>query len=83
MFEDPLITPVGLIEGKHGMPSGTTITNELDSNYNEVLCLAVKYISPGVSLEMVTAQGDDAIMNVRYENDELRNKYKDPEDVKE
>lgn len=66
--EAPLITPLGLIEGLHGMPSGTTITNEGDSDYNEVLTYAVNYLPEtrklGLRFEMITNQGDDAVMKL-------------------
>lgn len=52
------------------MPSGTTFTNELDSCYNEVLSIAVGLLPPsinkiGMKLEMVTDQGDDAVMVIQ------------------
>lgn len=68
VFTDPLITPEGLLEGLHGMPSGTTFTNELDSCYNEVLVEAFKYLPSQVTngiqveLETVTDQGDDMVL---------------------
>lgn len=66
--EAPLITPLGLMIGEHGMPSGTTITNEGDSDYNEVLTYAVNYLHKtkelGLKFEMITNQGDDAVMKL-------------------
>jgi len=56
------------------MPSGTFFTNELDSCYNEVLALAIKYLpanTHNVALQMVTDQGDDAVMIVTA--DEIQN----------
>lgn len=49
------------------MPSGTTFTNELDSCYNEVLAIAVGLLPKsintlGIKLEMITDQGDDAVL---------------------
>lgn len=84
VFGGPLITSLGIIVGQHGMPSGTTITNELDSNYNEVLALAVKYITNGdVELQMVAAQGDDAIMNVVIHSPAMKRELDDSDKVKE
>lgn len=67
IFSDPIITPEGLWWGLHGMPSGTTFTNELDSCYNEVLAIAVgllpkKINTLGIKLTMITDQGDDAVL---------------------
>lgn len=68
VFTDPLITPEGLLVGLHGMPSGTTFTNELDSCYNEVLVESFKYLPSQVTngvkveLETVTDQGDDMVL---------------------
>lgn len=68
VFNDPLITPSGLMWAPHGMPSGTTFTNELDSCYNEVLVEAFKYLPTTVtrgrkvSLQTVTDQGDDLVL---------------------
>lgn len=65
MFHDPLVTPEGILWGVHGMPSGTFMTNELDSCYNEVLSIMFNYLHPEdkrVELKMVTDQGDDAVM---------------------
>lgn len=68
VFEDPLITPEGMLVGDHGMPSGTTFTNELDSCYNEVLAESFKYLPSHftngrkVELETVTDQGDDMVL---------------------
>lgn len=68
VFTDPLITPEGLLVGLHGMPSGTTFTNELDSCYNEVLVESFKYLPSYVTngvkveLETVTDQGDDMVL---------------------
>lgn len=51
------------------MPSGTTYTNELDSIYNEVLVEAFNILAANrnlsVRLQMVTEQGDDAVMKVK------------------
>lgn len=48
------------------MPSGTTFTNELDSIYNEVLVEAFNILAKNrglkIHLQMVTEQGDDAVM---------------------
>lgn len=67
VFSDPLVTPQGVLYGKHGMPSGTTFTNELDSCYNELLSIAVQFLPKEVNklsmkLDMVVDQGDDAVM---------------------
>lgn len=68
VFTDPLITPDGIYIGEHGMPSGTTFTNELDSCYNEVLCHAFKYLPSNATmgkrceLKPVTTQGDDLVL---------------------
>lgn len=72
IFTTALITPRGLIEGLHGMPSGTTITNELDSCYNEVLAHSIYYLSDGaISLTPVVTQGDDAVLKLRVHDDKL------------
>nr|AWV66963.1 RdRp [Limbe picobirna-like virus] len=66
VFHDPLMTPDGVKLGIHGMPSGTTFTNELDSCYNEVLAYAFEYLdvaqAKGMSLMPVTTQGDDLVL---------------------
>lgn len=69
MFHDPLITPFGIMIGTHGMPSGTTFTNELDSCYNEVLAMSFKYLPTqykrhdSVELIPITDQGDDMVLS--------------------
>lgn len=69
VFHDPLITPDGVKLGIHGMPSGTTFTNELDSCYNEVLAYAFEYLdvaqAKGIKLIPVTTQGDDLVLIFR------------------
>lgn len=50
------------------MPSGTTLVNELDSIYNEVLVEAFNGWAEihdfSIILKMITEQGDDAVMDV-------------------
>lgn len=65
MFHTPLVTPEGIILGTHGMPSGTKFTNDFDSCYNEVLVEIINLLQNEITLEMVTDQGDDAVMIVR------------------
>jgi hypothetical protein len=54
-----LITPDGILNGRHGVPSGSTFTNEVDS-IAQYLC-AIKL---GVSSNQFDIQGDDGIYSV-------------------
>jgi len=55
-----LVTPSGIYTGEHGVPSGSTFTNELDSIVQYLI--AVNY--PHEKLEMFQIQGDDGLYAV-------------------
>ena len=61
IVSSPIITPDGLVTGRHGsMPSGTGFTNELDSMCN---LIAAEYVSLRTKWELFTSQiqGDDGV----------------------
>lgn len=64
MFNIGLITPWRYYVGEHGMPSGSTFTNTIDS-----LCQVVLAMSSGfVSLENFQVQGDDGVYKVKADD---------------
>lgn len=61
MFNIGLITPWRYYVGEHGMPSGSTFTNTIDS-----LCQVVIALSSGlVSLANCQVQGDDGVYKIK------------------
>lgn len=52
-----IITPDGLISGRHGVPSGSTFTNEVDSIVQVILALNKPY----TSFDNMQVQGDDGV----------------------
>lgn len=52
-----ILTPVGVIKGEHGVPSGSTFTNEVDSIVQALISTTLDY----VSLEDFQVQGDDGV----------------------
>lgn len=55
-----LVTPDGIYTGEHGVPSGSTFTNEIDSLVQYII--ALNY--PNEKLEMFQIQGDDGLFAV-------------------
>lgn len=55
-----LVTPDGIYTGEHGVPSGSTFTNEIDSLVQYII--AINY--PAEKLEMFQIQGDDGLYAV-------------------
>lgn len=59
-----IVTPSGLYRGKHGVPSGSTFTNEIDSIVQLGIALTLKFISRQSCL----VQGDDGVYSMLSEN---------------
>lgn len=55
-----IITPDGVFSGNHGVPSGSTFTNEVDSLAQAIIALSHDYIEPGD----MQVQGDDGVYAV-------------------
>lgn len=52
-----IVTPDGVLNGNHGVPSGSTFTNEVDSIVQMLIGVSLPYIS----LESMLIQGDDGV----------------------
>lgn len=52
-----IITPDGIIYGPHGVPSGSTFTNEVDSIVQMLISIQLSF----VSLDDMQVQGDDGV----------------------
>lgn len=50
-----IVTPSGIIRGSHGVPSGSTFTNEVDSIVQYMLAMSKPYVLP----DLIQIQGDD------------------------
>jgi hypothetical protein len=50
-----LITPTGVIKGNHGVPSGSTFTNEVDSIVQYIISMNTGFVSS----DKIQIQGDD------------------------
>lgn len=68
-----IVTPDGVLNGPHGVPSGSTFTNEVDSLVQMILALQL----PFVKIENCQIQGDDAVYLIPDGHDsELYNQFK-------
>nr|QNL09598.1 RNA-dependent RNA polymerase [Clinch picobirna-like virus 1] len=72
--ECPILTPSGIWKGNHGVPSGSTFTNEIDS----IAQFLVSTNSMYVFRENMQIQGDDGVYSVRKDNvDKVFNSFSD------
>lgn len=55
-----LVTPEGILSGPHGVPSGSTFTNEVDSIVQYLVCIDSSFAFP----ENMQIQGDDGVYTV-------------------
>jgi len=58
-----LVTPSGILSGSHGVPSGSTFTNEVDSISQYVISRYTKSVFD----ESMQIQGDDAVYSIKSE----------------
>lgn len=66
-----IVTPKGVINGPHGVPSGSTFTNEVDSIVQATIVIALEYILD------FQIQGDDGVYLLTGDKvDNLFNKFK-------
>lgn len=67
-----ILTPYGILKGEHGVPSGSTFTNEVDS-----IVQAIIAISSGlVTEDRFQVQGDDGVYLVPFDKvEELKEKF--------
>lgn len=56
----PIVTPDGVRYGQHGVPSGTTFTNELDSVVQWLIALSSEVV------DMFDIQGDDGLYATKH-----------------
>lgn len=59
-----ILTPDGVLSGDHGVPSGSTFTNEVDSIVQYLISINSKYIFK----ENMQIQGDDGVYSVAKDN---------------
>lgn len=52
-----IVTPDGVVSGNHGVPSGSTFTNEVDS----IVQMLIGVQLPFINLESMLVQGDDGV----------------------
>lgn len=71
--EISILTPDGVIKGKHGVPSGSTFTNEVDS----IVQMLISTNLPFIKEENFQVQGDDGVYMLPLDLVlELKNKFK-------
>lgn len=63
-YSGGIVTPDGIISGNHGVPSGSTFTNEIDSIVQYLISTNSKYIFK----ENMQIQGDDGVYCVSKDN---------------
>lgn len=67
-----ILTPSGVISGPHGVPSGSTFTNEVDS----IVQAAVSMSQPYVTEDSFQVQGDDGVYLLPIDKvNELKSKF--------
>jgi len=59
----PILTPDGVIDGIHGVPSGSTFTNEVDSIVQFLISQTLGF----VDVNQVQIQGDDGVYSLKSE----------------
>lgn len=64
-----IITPDGVLNGRHGVPSGSTFTNEVDS----IVQMQVSTSLPFINIDDIQVQGDDGVYLISEENLEKLN----------
>jgi len=69
----PIFTPDGVIEGYHGVPSGSTFTNEVDSIAQYLIATSLDF----VQIDNMQIQGDDGAYSLssQYEVDRLLDRF--------
>lgn len=68
-----ILTPDGVISGDHGVPSGSTFTNEVDSIIQIIIATSLPYIT----YDTMQVQGDDGVYLVPLDKvDELFDRFK-------
>lgn len=64
-----IVTPDGVIKGEHGVPTGSTFTNEVDS-----IVQAIIGISTGkIGLDSFQVQGDDGVYLLKFKDVDIFN----------
>lgn len=59
-----IVTPIAIFKGKHGIPSGSTFTNEVDSVVQEIIAKTCEFIKDGE----FQVQGDDGAYMMHMED---------------
>lgn len=67
-----IVTPTGIMTGDHGVPSGSTFTNEVDS----IVQVKISKTLPYITDESLQVQGDDGVYKLPKDKvDELSNTF--------
>jgi len=64
MYTIGIVTPSGIYVGKHGVPSGSTFTNEVDS----IVQFGIASLCDFINAKMCQIQGDDGVYVMSKEN---------------